>query len=120
MRECGSGRSIVVASVLALTGCGGGADSGGASESAGDPDTVTLEVAGDRVTCEGEGVMECLQVRRAPDAEWERFYDQIEGFTHEPGYAYELRVRVTDDDPPADGSSLAYELVEVVRREPAD
>jgi heat shock protein HslJ len=59
--------------------------------------------------------MECYQVKEDPDAEWQLFYDQIEGFEWEPGYTYELRVAVHQvENPPADASSLSYELIEVV------
>jgi hypothetical protein len=76
----------------------------------------TLYVNSQLVDCEGgAGPQRCMQVRRAPDEPWELFYDQIDGFTFEPGFTYEQRVRVTQvDAPPADASSLAYELVEIV------
>lgn len=61
-----------------------------------------------------------MQVRRGRDGPWELFYDQIQGFEFEPGFTYELRVRVSNvDHPPADASSLRYELVEVVDKRPA-
>jgi heat shock protein HslJ len=61
--------------------------------------------------------MKCMQVKNAPEGEWEFFYDQIEGFTYEPGFEYELRVnKVEVANPPADGSSLRYELVAVVNK----
>ncbi|MCZ7672694.1 MAG: DUF4377 domain-containing protein [Chloroflexi bacterium] len=45
------------------------------------------------------------------------FYNPIVGFTFEPGYEYELKVMVeTVENPPADGSSLRYTLVEVVSK----
>jgi hypothetical protein len=75
----------------------------------------TLDVSADTVSCQGEGVQTCRLVRRAPDAAWERFYDAIEGFTHEPDVRYVLEVEVrTVVDPPADASSLAYRLLRVV------
>jgi hypothetical protein len=78
-----------------------------------------LEVAPDRVPCVGEARMECLRVRTGPDAPWEYFYDAIEGFTHEPGYRYRLRVaRRVVRNPPADGSSVAYRLLEVLEKVP--
>jgi heat shock protein HslJ len=56
-----------------------------------------------------------MQVREDPNGEWQLFYNPIEGFTFEPGFTYELRVNVaTIANPPADGSSLKYTLVEVV------
>jgi len=55
------------------------------------------------------------QIKEDPNGEWQNFYDQIEGFEWEPGYTYELRVAVHQvENPPADASSLRYELIEVV------
>lgn len=79
----------------------------------------TLYINSELVDCEGVGPQKCMQMRRAPDEEWELFYNQIEGFTFEPGFTYELRVRVTPAaDVPADASSLQYKLVEVVAKTP--
>ena len=100
--------SLLFLGVLALSACSAVGD---------DVETITLYVDAQTVECVGVGPQECLRVRRAPDAEWELFYDAIEGFEHEPGVAYVLRVAVRDvADPPADGSSLAYRLVEVLQR----
>ena len=81
---------------------------------------ITLEVAAARVPCVGVGPRECLQVRRSADDAWELFYESIEGFTYEAGFQYRLRVaeRVIPN-PPADGSSRAYRLVEVLMMLPA-
>jgi hypothetical protein len=79
----------------------------------------TLFVAPERKPCTGVGPMQCLQVRAAPELPWQYFYSEIEGFTHEAGYAYELRVLEQKvDDPPADGSSLRWRLVKVISRTP--
>ena len=75
-------------------------------------------VGAELADCEGEAPMKCMRVRESQDAEWTYFYDQIEGFTHESGTHYELKVEVTKvDDPPQDGSSLRYKLVEIVSKE---
>ena len=82
-------------------------------------DVETRYVDAVTAPCTGEGVHACLRVRPAPEAEWELFYGAIEGFTHEPGFAYVLEVEVRAvEDPPADGSSLAYRLVRVVSKVP--
>jgi heat shock protein HslJ len=79
------------------------------------PIEKTLYVGPEKVDCVGVGPMECFQVKENPDGEWQNFYDQIEGFDWEPGYTYEIRVAVHQvENPPADGSSLRYELIEVV------
>ncbi len=80
----------------------------------------SLEVSEQRVPCIGVGPQECLQVRESSDVAWQLFYDNIEGFTYEPGFRYVLRVaerRVPN--PPADSSSLAYRLLHVVSKTPA-
>ena len=46
------------------------------------------------------------------------FYDEIAGFQYEEGYVYTLKVRVVYvENPPADGSSGSYALVEIVSKE---
>ena len=85
------------------------------------PEEISLYVGPQRVPCEGEGPQECYQVKETPDGEWQLFYDEIEGFEWEPGYEYELRVNVYQvENPPAGGSSLRYELVEVVSKTPVE
>jgi heat shock protein HslJ len=75
----------------------------------------TLYVGPVLVDCEGEGPQKCYLVKETPDAEYEMFYDQIEGFTFEPGFEYELRVKTEAvENPPAGGSSIKWTLVEVV------
>lgn len=67
------------------------------------------------VECEGVAPMMCMQVAYAADAEYELFYDQIEGFDFQEGTSYVIDVAITNiDNPPADASSLAFTLVEVV------
>lgn len=83
------------------------------------PKTVTLFVDASRVPCVGVAPQECYRVREAADGEWQLFYDEIDGFVYEPGFVYELRVAVTPvENPPADASSLRYELVELVSQTP--
>jgi heat shock protein HslJ len=110
---------VVLAAGLVLVACG---PSGLTTEEAAQPtdeaamagETQTLFVGPELVDCVGVGPMECMQVRRSPDEPYGLFYDQIEGFTFEPGFEYELLVSVTPvENPPADGSSLKYSLVEV-------
>ncbi|WP_280234426.1 DUF4377 domain-containing protein [Nocardia cyriacigeorgica] len=85
-----------------------------------DDDTVRMSVAAEQADCVGVAPMRCLQVRYAPGEDWQLFYDGIDGFTYEPGYEYELVVRVTSvGNPPADHSSQRYELVEIASKTPA-
>ena len=84
---------------------------------------VVLQVHGLRAPCTGVAPMTCLQVRRGEQAtgEWQNFYAGIEGFTHESGYRYLIRVRETPlprGQVPADASSIRYELLEVIDKSP--
>ena len=57
-------------------------------------------------------------LRSGEPGEWQNFYDQIEGFSHQPGTRNVLRVnRYTVANPPADGSSQAFVLDMVVESE---
>ena len=80
--------------------------------------TEVLYVGPEVIPCEGVGPQMCLQVRRAPDAEWELFYDTIEGFDPTPGTSYEIEVRVIPvASPPQDASSFRYELARVIAQQ---
>lgn len=83
-------------------------------------ETVTMFVNSERVACTGVAPMMCLQVRESEDADWQFFYSGIDGFFFVPGYVYELVVLKTPvESPPADGSSIAWTLVEIVSKTPA-
>ena len=76
-----------------------------------------------KVDCTGAGPMKCLQIQKGTEiepAEWQSFYDSIEGFEYVPGNIYQIKVKVIDrEEPvPADASSKKYELVEVLSDEP--
>lgn len=67
----------------------------------------------------GTGQASALSVLRNGSAEWELFYDEIYGFEFIPGFEYELEVRISGvEDPAQDASSLRYELVRVIERKP--
>jgi heat shock protein HslJ len=97
----------------------------------GDPgETVFLEVAAQTRACSHPMIpdKQCLQVRElqyddkgvktGTDGAFGNFYQDIEGYAHEPGIRNVLRVkRYTIKNPPADGSSLAYVLDMVVESE---
>lgn len=104
-----------------LTGCSSAGS--GATDVESGPDSsgevVRMWVEPELVECTGVAPMECLQVAYSEGGEPQLFYDAIEGFTFTEGTSYVLDVEVTEvADPPADGSSLAYRLVEVVSEEP--
>ncbi|MEU0538678.1 DUF4377 domain-containing protein [Nocardia sp. NPDC005978] len=72
------------------------------------------------VPCTGVAPMECLRVRRDPNAAWENHYSGIEGFDFEPGYTYHLLIEQRPRaDPPADAPSATWHLVSVLSKTPA-
>ena len=98
--------------VGAVLGCGGRA---GGTEPA--DRVLQLEVAEAKVPCVGVGPQECLRVRERADGEWQLFYDAIVGFDYVAGYRYILRVvRRPVRNPPADGSSAEYRLLDVISK----
>lgn len=75
---------------------------------------MEVSVGPERVYCEGSAPMMCMVV------DGELFYDDIEGFEHEAGYRYRLRLERYDrwqgQAPPADASKYGYRLIEVVEK----
>ncbi len=81
----------------------------------------TIYVGPELVDCVGVAPQQCMQVKGSPEAEYTLFYGNIEGFTFEPGYEYELIVTETQiENPPADASSIKWSLVEVVSQTPVE
>lgn len=90
---------------------------------------VFFEVAPQRVACSHPMIpdYQCLHVRevrydddglQVEHGEWEFLYQDIEGYTHEPGTRNVVRLtRYQVQNPPADGSSVAYVLDMVVESE---
>ncbi len=88
-----------------------------------DTQEVKLRVNSYTVSCTGEMEGTCLLVQEEDQIgtdEWEYFYfeDSIINFDYEPGYIYDLIVKKTTvSDPPADGSSVKYELLQILSKE---
>lgn len=77
----------------------------------------TLLIANAKVDCTGVGPQQCLQVKEEGQTDWTFFYDPIEGFDYVEGFYYKIKVEVSEvADPPADGASLKYQLLEVVEK----
>lgn len=89
-----------------------------------EPSRVNMMVNSYTVDCIGEVEGTCLLVQEGNmigTENWEYFYyvDGIEGFTYEPGFVYALEVKKTEiKNPPADGSSIRYELVRIISKDP--
>jgi len=83
---------------------------------------VRLQVAADSVACVGaHGPQRCLSIRQLVGGDawggWQPFFGSIEGFTHEPGFVYDLlAARRVLRDPPADGSAYTYRLIELLSK----
>jgi hypothetical protein len=81
---------------------------------------LTLEVPEQTVSCYGMFETQCLQVREPSGAARWIFYDEIEGFTYEPGFRYVLSVVEREIPIPlADGPSVAYRLLRIISKTPA-
>ena len=80
--------------------------------------TETMTVQHYKVPCQGESVQLCYLVKTQGQADWEYCYDEIQDFEYEWGYVYTLEVnKTTIDNPPQDGSSIAIQLVKVLKKE---
>ena len=75
---------------------------------------VEVVIGPELVDCVGVAPMRCMVVDGG------LFYDEIDGFEHEEGYRYRIRMERYDPwgggEPPADASARGYRLVEVLER----
>jgi hypothetical protein len=91
---------------------------GSACDKSVEPEMLTLQIDSRYQDCVGVGPMKCLRVKENDASNWQLFYGAIEGFTYEPGYSYTVQVsRETISDPPADGSSYRYKLLQIVSQQ---
>jgi heat shock protein HslJ len=106
---------FLIGASLVLVACGA------TSEEQPDAGEKTIYVGPQLVDCEGVAPQKCMLVKEDPQAEYTLFYDPIEGFDYEEGYEYELRIKEeTVENPPVDGSSLKWTLVEEVSKTPVE
>jgi hypothetical protein len=97
---------VIIASLVVFSAC----DKGKVN-----PELLTIQIADTYKDCMAVGPRKCMQVKINDAPSWQLFYDPIQGFTYEEGYEYKLVAkRETIDNPPADGSSYRYTLVELV------
>ena len=76
-----------------------------------------LEVASSLAPCVGVAQTTCMQTRTHSAEPWTLFYDDIVGFTFEPGFEYELEVAVYRlHRTAADGFAERYELQRVISK----
>lgn len=80
-------------------------------------ETKNIYVADHLVDCVGVAPQKCMLVKENIVDDWHNFYGNIKGFTYEVGYEYLLKVKTEIiKNPPADGSSLKYILVDVLEK----
>lgn len=102
---------LPMSSMLVMTQCKPMPNSGSSA------DEKTFIVASQTVDCIGVAPMKCLQVKEKESDSWGNFYTNIEGFTHEPGFEYVLKVKTEKlTNVPADASSIKYTLVKQVSK----
>lgn len=82
-------------------------------------DTIKiLYIENHLVDCTGVGPQKCMLVKENPNDDYIYFYDNIVGFDYEEGHTYKIKVSTEKiKNPPADGSSLKYTLVEILEKE---
>lgn len=72
------------------------------------------------VNCQGIIPMRCMLVQdddKIGTEDWEYFYQTIQGFDYEEGFIYDLDVKIiTIENPPADASSLQYQLIKLIEK----
>lgn len=85
------------------------------------PSTETLVIGPTRMTCQGFIEQECLMTKNEETGAWEFFYEEIEGFTHIPGFIYTLEVELRDRGTEIqDVGRYSYHLVKVKSKEPVE
>ncbi len=81
-------------------------------------ETKKIYLASYTKDCQGVGAQKCMLIKESPEASWQFFYDSIEGFEYEEGYAYQIEVAIKKiENPLADASSLQYKLVKILSKE---
>lgn len=78
---------------------------------------ITVYVASDLIKCGGNLDVMCLQVKDSPEKKYDSFVTNIEGFTFEEGYEYELLVyRGYHENPPSTAPAVYYTLRKIISK----
>ncbi len=80
-----------------------------------DVNVMEVTVGPKLLDCVGVGPRKCLEVNG------QLFYESIDGFKHEEGYTYRLKIERYDafpgeEEPPQDASRYGYRLIEVISK----
>lgn len=79
----------------------------------------TIYVSGKTITCTGVIQQQCLQIKYSLEEDYINFYDDIEGFQHDKGTDYIIKVKRSEvKNPPVDASNYKYSLVEILEKKP--
>lgn len=80
---------------------------------------VRFYVANHKASCTGVSAQMCYLMKNSLNGVWQYYHNEIEGFKYEEGYDYEILVNKKEiDNPPADGPSFIYKLVNIVKKTP--
>lgn len=76
-----------------------------------------LFIGAKTVDCLGDGKSKCMMVKNSPEKNWEYFYDEIEGFSHEQGFEYQLLIEIVDiPDGLVNASNFKYVLRRMISK----
>lgn len=110
-------QTVLIFSML-LAGCASQPASTSATTASAATQVLTVTVGPELRDCVGVGPMRCLVVDNG------LFYDPIQGFEHQSGYEYQLRIlrrpRFNSEQIPADASRYQYQLLEVLSKQYQD
>jgi heat shock protein HslJ len=82
---------------------------------------TTMFIAPVTVECAGVSPQRCLQVKYHQDEAYQNLYSPISGFEFQPGIESIIKVSTQEIiNPPADSSSISYQLDEVVSQTPVN
>ena len=108
---------VLLSACLASMACQGDGDTDRPDETIGGVEVGVMEVT------VGPTLLDCVGLfqRKCLEVNGELFYDEIEGFNHEEGYTYRLKIERYDafpgqKEPPQDASKYGYRLIEVVSK----
>ena len=99
----------VITAILVAVACGAPEDA----------EVLEVTVGPELKECVGVDPMLCMVVHGG------LFYDRIEGFEHEEGHVYRLKIERYDawpdmEEPPQDASRYGYRLIELLSKTPVE
>ena len=84
-----------------------------------DMKTETWQIKHHKTIAQGESAQWCYLVRKSETSDWQFFYAPIGKLDYQWGHDYVVKVKQAKvANPPADGSSLRYEVASVVSDKP--